>query len=412
NTLSSELSENAFTQNSENYSLGLVGDIQNLGMSYDLSYTAIEQDREEFESIEEINKSGFNATSSLSFQLLEGAGYLVGGLPFEIAEQQKVAVKDQVRLIFSERLLSLLSFFLVTYSFDKKLGVSREILKYSKDLSQKYKNLFEAGKISKISYLTAKIQVQTALTQTLSFQRQFNESLRSTLLFAGEFKLTGLARYTVSESALDFIKNTEIKFRDIEAKLEANPELRFLNQQLKATKLQKNFAKNRLLPNLSLTGSYLDSQNNDTQSFLTGSRDEQDGWSVGLSLEIPLNNDDARGQYQDQLADEKRFELQSGLRRQDLKLRVRKIYQELRYFEEILKNNQKIQAMSKERYDSTIPLLDRSSTSIVDVLIFQNELQSIQFENIDLKVEILLRKAELLILSGNFLLPSLDATFE
>ncbi|MFZ2053419.1 MAG: TolC family protein [Candidatus Aminicenantales bacterium] len=208
----------------------------------------------------------------------------------------------------------------LAYSIDN-LKVRQQALDLARDLLAKNQRAVEVGTLAPIEILSAQAEVATREAEILSAEAEVknNEDRLRTIINLPEEEM----KLALPIKPLDAPKFVERQIDVDEAlmtALENRPELKSLRVGLKSQDLTVSYAKNQLFPDLSLTASYwspgisgdqiLYENNNPLTGKIVGivpggiggAVDDALGfryrnWSVGLTLDIPLNSVFSKAAY-------------------------------------------------------------------------------------------------------------------
>jgi outer membrane protein TolC len=201
----------------------------------------------------------------------------------------------------------------LVYSIEN-LKVGQQALELAQDLLAKNQRAVEVGTLAPIEILSAQAEVATRQADILSAQADVKNNMDRlrTIINLPEAEM----KQALPIKPLDSPQFAESKISVDEAlalAMENRPELKSLKVSVKTQDLNLSYAKNQLLPNLSLNASYwspgisgdqiLYLDNNPLTGQVVGSipggignavKDafgfKYNNWSVGLSLDIPLSS--------------------------------------------------------------------------------------------------------------------------
>lgn len=203
----------------------------------------------------------------------------------------------------------------------ENLKVRQQSLQLARDLLAKNERAVEVGTLAPIEILSAQAEVATREADILSAEaevKNYEDRLRTIINLSEEETRLALPirpldrpRFEAREISLDEALLTAMQNR---------PELKSLKVELKNQDLNLSYARNQLLPSLTLTASYWSPgisgdqiiylNNNPLTGVILdvipggakGALDDALGfkyknWSVGLTLDVPLNSVFSRAQY-------------------------------------------------------------------------------------------------------------------
>jgi outer membrane protein TolC len=200
----------------------------------------------------------------------------------------------------------------LAYSIEN-LKVRQQALQLAQDLLAKNERAVEVGTLAPIEILSAQAEVATRQAEIISAQVEVknNEDLLRTIINLPEEEM----KLTLPIKPLDAprFETKEINLDEaLIAAMQNRPELKSLKFDLKNQDLNVSYAKNQLLPRLDLTASYWSPgisgdqiiylNNNPLTGIVIGTNPggpsgayddvfgfKHKNWSVGLTLDIPLN---------------------------------------------------------------------------------------------------------------------------
>jgi outer membrane protein TolC len=265
----------------------------------------------------------YSSTLRFDFQqpLLRGFGtkmtkynILVSENNYEISEKSlEATVADIINTVTQ-------AYWNLSYSIEN-LKVREQALQLAKDLLAKNQRAVEVGTLAPIEILSAQAEVATRQADILSAQADVknNEDRLRTIINLPEAEMK-LALPIKPLDTPQFIESKIEVDQALMTALENRPELKSLKVSVRNQDLNLSFAKNQLLPSLSLNASYwspgisgdqiLYSNNNPLTGQVIGTipggisnavKDalgmKYKNWSVGLSLDIPLNSVFSKAAY-------------------------------------------------------------------------------------------------------------------
>ena len=126
-------------------------------------------------------------------------------------------------------------------------------------------------------------------------------------------------------------------------------------------------------------------------------------WYIGLTLEMPLDNLGARSDLA--LKEVERMDIEARIVFLDITLDVRSkgLFDEIDLLDRQLITAQKVAALAKQRFESAIPLTEKSSRSQLDIFAFQTQLREQLFSVAEIETEIMKKRAQILLLQGDLL---------
>jgi outer membrane protein TolC len=234
----------------------------------------------------------------------------------------------------------------LAYSIDN-LKVRQQSLDLARDLLAKNQRAVEVGTLAPIEILSAQAEVATREADILSAEADVknNEDRLRTIINLSEQEMK-LALPIQPLDSPKFIGQQIDVDEALVAAMQNRPELKSLKIDLRNEDLNLSYAKNQLLPSLNLTASYsspgisgdriLYLDDNPLTGVIIGTEPgavadafkdalgfKYKNWSVGLSLDIPLNNIFSKASYA-----QAKLSLEQGMLR--LKNQEQVIYLEIR----------------------------------------------------------------------------------
>jgi len=201
----------------------------------------------------------------------------------------------------------------------ENLKVQQKSLQLAKDSLAKIQRSVEIGTLAPMDVLTAESEVASRESSILSAEaavKAAEDQIKNLLNFTPEEE-TGLREILALDSPRFDERKIEVDQALVIA-MDKRPDLRMSRISLKTEDLNLNYAKNQLLPNLSLNASYTSPGVSgtrliyDSQYFgnviatIPGYRSDAwkdvfgfkyENWNVSLSLDVPLNNILSRASY-------------------------------------------------------------------------------------------------------------------
>lgn len=246
--------------------------------------------------------------------LLRNFGFKVNRQEIIIAQNNLDMSENQLKQVLQQTIYSVEeAYWNFVYSIEM-LKVRNQSLKLAQDLLEKNRKSVEVGTMAPIEILSAQSAVATREADILAAEAQVRNNediLKSVINIAAEGKGTDLAEIIPTEKPVYEKKEVTLEESLLTA-MENRPDLQVTRINLKNREINFDFAKNQLLPDLSLQASYWSPGisgdrilfEDPTDRFLPTGRDEGSptdaikdafgltypNWSVSLTLDIPLNS--------------------------------------------------------------------------------------------------------------------------
>lgn len=265
----------------------------------------------------------YSSTLRLNFQqpLLRGFGSKMTNYDIHISQNNYEISQNDLEATVADIVdVVTQAYWNLAYSIDN-LKVRQQALDLARDLLAKNQRAVEVGTLAPIEILSAQAEVATREAEILSAEAEVknNEDRLRTIINLPEEEM----KRALPIKPLDTPRFVERQIDVDEAlmtALENRPELKSLRVGLQSQDLTVSYAKNQLYPDLSLTASYwspgisgdqvIYENNNPLTGKIVGiipggiggAVDDALGfrynnWSVGLTLDIPLNSVFSRAAY-------------------------------------------------------------------------------------------------------------------
>ena len=265
----------------------------------------------------------YGSTLRLTFQqpLLKGFGSKMTNYNIHISQNNYEISQNDLEATVADIIdVVTRAYWNLAYSIDN-LKVRQQALDLARDLLAKNQRAVEVGTLAPIEILSAQAEVATREADILSAEAEVknNEDQLRTIINLPEEEM----KLALPIKPLDTPRFVEQRIDVDEALMTAlqnRPELKSLRIGLKSQDLNVSYAKNQLFPDLSLTASYWSPgisgdqivyENNNPLTGkvvgiipggISGAVDDAVGfkyrnWSVGLTLDIPLNSLISRAAY-------------------------------------------------------------------------------------------------------------------
>jgi outer membrane protein TolC len=377
---------------------GMEGRYVPWGLGYSLTQTYLRQKQSTNPLTPGIEHDGTVTSLKLELDLLDGAGFLVGKLPQKKADaslRQNQARLDQVS---QATLKELVQKYLEALLTQQQIEYTIELRDQAAKLDENYKRLFKEGTISKIELLSSDLQVRNHDASLLRLNSLKRTQLRDLLAFAGmdlrafaDRPLKPLEKRILDPARLERIKSGKASGD--------NPELRVIEQQRKLNAQELSELANDRSATLQLVGEQSWAKN-PSATTLTDGDGYANGWYVGVKLEFPWDNTEARAAYDAKVAERGSIDAQSTYLRRSTSTLLTGYLAEMSDLQDQLRLVQEIETLAAERFRANLPLLESSTRSRIEIFDFQNQIREQQFRKAELNILLLRIEAEIAYLSG------------
>jgi len=312
-----------------NHSLS-VGASTNLltGGNVDLSYTPSRN------SVNQDLATGFLFnpawTGGLSFSvtqpLLKNAGIGINQTFIKIAQNNAVVEQH----VFRDQVLTVIAsveqnYWELVYA-GESVKVAQAAMKAAEELLATNRIKAKAGVMSVVDVLQAEAAVASRVEEVLIAEKAIRdeEDQLRTLLNPGEAELRQTVRLTPLDAPLTSMETLSLE-EAIETAMEQRPEIAQAKKQVESSLLNKQFARNQLLPTLSFQGTMgLSGLGSDYGgSFSRNFSGDFYNYGAGLVFSYPLGNRSAIGTYNKRQVEAKNAETALASLRHQIILRVR-----------------------------------------------------------------------------------------
>lgn len=269
-------------------------------------------------------------TGGLSFTvtqpLLKNAGVAVNTTFIKIA-QNNAAVEQH---IFRDRVLTVIASVEQSYwelVFAKEhVKVAQAALKAAEELLATNRIKSKAGVMSVVDVLQAEAAVASRVEQVLVAEKAIRdeEDRLRTLLNPGEAELRKSVRLTPVDAPITYLETISLE-EAIETAIEQRPEIAQAKKNIESSQLNKQFARNQLLPTLSLQGTMgLSGLGSDYSGSLSRNfSGDFYNYGAGLVFSYPLGNRSAINAYNKRQLEAKNAEVTLASVRHQIILGIR-----------------------------------------------------------------------------------------
>ncbi|MBE0460143.1 MAG: TolC family protein [Candidatus Aminicenantes bacterium] len=266
----------------------------------------------------------YGSTLRLNFSqpLLKNFGYNISRKEIIVAKNNKDISENNFKKSLQDTIYSVEeSYWNLVYSIEN-LKVRQQSLELAKNLLEKNKKAVEIGTMAPIEILNAQAEVATREADILEAEalvKNNEDRLKTIMNLQGEFQEVDLAQILPKDQPA--YEKKEVSLEDaLVIAMENRPDLQSTRIDLKNKEINLSYAKNQLLPDLSLQASYWSPgisgdqiiylNNNPLTGIVIGkvpggSSDalsdafnfRYKNWSVGLTLSVPINSVLSRASY-------------------------------------------------------------------------------------------------------------------
>jgi len=264
---------------------------------------------------------GSTLTFDLTQPLLKNFGFKVSRREIIVAKNSWEISENQFQQTLLDTIFNVeTAYWILMYSIEN-LKVQRQSLQLARDLLEENQRKIEVGTMPPIEIYTAQSEVATREADILAAEAAVKNN---------EDRLKKIVNISASEygefveiipSDMPTLEKREITLEEaLATALENRPDLKVVRTDIKTKEFEAKYARNQLLPELNLRASYWSPgvsgtrilyQDDDPFTRIvvgtipggaTEARDEAlrfnyDNWSIGLTLNIPLNTILSRAEY-------------------------------------------------------------------------------------------------------------------
>jgi outer membrane protein TolC len=260
---------------------------------------------------------------------------------------------------------------------NENLKVAKANLRAAEELLANNRARVKAGVMAEVEALQAQAGVAGRIEQILLAQKavQDQEDQLRRLLNHAESHLTQNTPIVPMETPLEQLESLQIEAA-LQTALEHRPEVLQAKKNLETAGVQTQFAKNQLLPDLSLQGRIgfggLGNQPLDSYDRLTSTNFYNMGGGVILSY--PLGNRSAESQYQRRLLEAQQNQLMLQRVRQQVILDVKEAARRVQTNHKRIRTNQTARAMAERQFKAEQERLNLGLSTTRNVLQFLGDL--------------------------------------
>ncbi len=274
-------------------------------------------------SFQSINpRFGSTLTFNFSQPLLKNFGIKINRREIIIARNSQDISENQLKRVLQETIYSVEEAYWNMVHSIENLKVKQQSLKLAQDLLEKNMKAVEVGTLAPIEILSAQSAVATReadILQAEAVLKDNEDRLKTIINIAAEEEGAELAKIIPLDKPT-FEKKEVTLDEALRTAMDNRPDLNATRIDLKNKELDLSYSRNQLLPNLSLNASYwspgitgnqiLYLDNNPFSGVVVGTipgegsdalKDafnfKYKNWSVGITLDIPLNTFLSRADY-------------------------------------------------------------------------------------------------------------------
>ncbi|MDH4257571.1 MAG: TolC family protein [Candidatus Aminicenantes bacterium] len=264
---------------------------------------------------------GSTITFDFTQPLLKNFGYKISRREIIVAKNNRDISENQFQQTLLDTIYSVeAAYWILVYSIEN-LKVQRQSLQLARDLLEENQRKIEVGTMPPIEIYTAQSEVATREADILAAEASVknNEDRLKTIINLSASEDGKNIEIIPSDSPT--LEKREITLEEaLVTALENRPDLKVVRTDIGTKEFNAKYARNQLLPELNLRASYWTPgvsgtrilyQDNDpftriivgtvpggaTDAFEEALRFNYDNWSIGLTLDIPLNTILSRAEY-------------------------------------------------------------------------------------------------------------------
>jgi len=263
--------------------------------------------------------------STLAFDftqpLLKNFGFKISRREIIVAKNNREISENQFQQTLLDTIYNVeVAYWILVYSIEN-LKVQRQSLQLARDLMEENQRKIEVGTMPPIEIYTAQSEVATREADILAAEASVknNEDRLKTIINLSTSE--DGKRIEILPSDSPTLEKREIKLEEaLVTALENRPDLKVMKTYIKTQEFNAKYARNQLLPELNIRASYwtpgvsgdqvLYQDDNPFTNVIVGTvpgkttdaleealRFKYDNWSIGLTLNIPLNTILSRAEY-------------------------------------------------------------------------------------------------------------------
>lgn len=264
---------------------------------------------------------GSTITFELTQPLLKNLGFKISRREIIVAKNSREISENQFQQTLLDTIYAVeTSYWILKYSIEN-LKVQRQSLQLARDLLEENKRKIEVGTMPPIEIYTAESEVATREADILAAEAAVknNEDRLKTIINLSASENGKIIEIIPTDSPT--LEKREITLEEaLATALENRPDLKALRTNITTREFDAKYARNQLLPELNLLASYwtpgvsgtriLYQDNDPFTNIIEGTipggsnealeealRFNYANWSIGLTLNIPLNTILSRAQY-------------------------------------------------------------------------------------------------------------------
>ncbi len=353
---------------------------------------------------------GNTLTFSFSQPLLRNFGLKTTRREIIIARNNLDISETQLKRALQQTVYDVEQAYWALVGYIENLKVRQLSLQLAQDLLDKNRRSVEVGTLAPIEILSAQSAVAARQADIIQAETQVEDSednLRILLNLAAEGIEEDL-KITPADTP-DFTKH-EVTFEEaLRTAMENRPDLNGTRLDLKNREINLNYAKNQLLPALNLTASYWSPGISGTQIIYDplnpfappigeiehGAQDAlkdafgfiYENWSVGFTLDIPLNSVFSRANYAQEKVNMERSQLMLQEQEQQIYLEVKSAVRAVQNNYERVQAYKVARELAEETLEAEEEKLKVGISTPYFVLQYQTELTTAQTNELQAIIE-------------------------
>lgn len=313
--------------------------------------------------------------------LLRNAGVAINKTFITIAQNNAVVEQH----VFRDRVMTVLASVEQTYwelvFANENLKVAQAALKAAEELLATNREKAKVGVMTLIDVLQAQTAVASRVEQTLLAEKAIldQEDQLRRLLNPGEENLRQDVRLTPADSPVTVLEPLSLQ-EVIDAAIAQRPEMVQAKKQVESGELNKQFARNQLLPTLSLQGTIgLAGLGGDYgESFTRNFNGDFYNYGAGLVLSYPLGNRAAISTYNKRKLEAQNAETALANVRQQIIVGVREAVRRVQTDFKRIETTRSARIMAEKQLEAELERLKVGLSTTRFVLDFQRDLATAQ----------------------------------
>ncbi len=406
----------------ENYNTTVVGGVGgrlHTGTQYALNFSSKREETTFGNFIEEFEGM---LSLTLTQPLLRGFGKPVNTVHIRAAKNTRVISEHQLRLSVLNAVADAVKAYWDLVGAAETLKVRKESLDNAERLLKISETRRRIGTAADIDVLQAKAGVATRQSDLIAARSQIEDAADR---LKGLLDLRQDGRFSrailIPTDRPHFADLAEEDLGDIEERLEASiaraleqrPEVHMTGLRIENTELEEMRARNEMLPQVDLTGTYgQGGRNHKLRQMLYGMRDKDDfTYSYGVQATIPIRNRAARGAHQRARLGRREAEQRREQTMQGLVLNVRLALRQVTTNRILVESNRQARRLQEANLAADEKRLRLGLTTSFQVLQVQEDLTASQVQEAQAQVSCEKARVDLELAEGS-LLDNFGVVFE